>query len=110
MVKNKKSRTGMGPPTTEWDIYKDGPVCVQRDGNTIYGVVKEINTDKNYVYLQPLIRTNLFGTRFVFVKDKPTMVPAQGCIVRPLKDGELENFVEEFNKQKEEVKRKIILS
>ncbi len=88
-----------GDEGTKWDVYLGKAVRVQIGGDNYHGIVKHIWPEQKAVYLQPSAAGNANNIGAHMEHRLPTMIPFNGCIVRPIKGGleELEAFVRNHN-------------
>jgi hypothetical protein len=84
---------------TKWDSYLREAVRVQFGGDNYHGIVRHVWPEQGIVYLQPSIVGNVSNNGAHVEHRLPTMIPFNGCTVRPIKGGdeELEEFVKSHN-------------
>ena len=103
MVKNKM---GWGEKETNCDIYKGKFVCAGHNGNIVYGILKEINTNQNYVDFMPSI-VGTGDNSIAINTDLPTRLSLPISLIRPVPQT-LEDYVKEYNntlKHKKQTKK-----
>ncbi len=82
-----------------YSVHNIGKLGCYGVGSTnAYGILKEINYNEGYLLIQPSIVSH--GDLLRIEKNRPTIigiVPGQSIIMRPLRDGDLEQIVIEHN-------------
>jgi len=89
---------------SKWNPYNGKPVRISCNGTSYAGIVKEINSIENFVYLQPFARIDVSGDFLSRFDVLPMTVPYDVNSIIPIKD--LDEFIEDFNKSKRKIKEK----
>ncbi|GEM_PF-5773968 len=97
MERDESLESGGFHGKSSWDRYEEKPVCVHYGQVTVYGRVNEIDEERGVVYLMPSMRQSMDGTEWVIDRGLPSMIPIHGAVVRPLRDGEMEQFLKNAN-------------
>jgi len=102
MTATNKFNFGNNVKPHELSMYLDNFICVNQNGNSVYGVLERIDKKEGYVYFNPSLVGNANGS-LAIVKRLPTKVDFPLTIIRPM-IGTLEDFVESYNKTLKEKK------
>lgn len=90
---------------TQWHDYinKDPQCFCSYNGGHAYGVLRSINKEEGYAEIQPSIVFNIDGSQASVNNQIPTRLPLPLGIIRPLPERmSLEDYVNDYNKRKEE--------
>jgi len=89
----------LGYKETKWDKFFGETVCVRLSRENYHGTVKHASREHGAVYLQPSL-VNQAGNKGLRIEyNLPIMVPFDGCIVSPVKEGmeEVEAYARNYN-------------
>ena len=96
------------PEETMWDEYVGRPVCAHCNGNTVYGILKEIRI-KNEIFPYACFQPSIVGSPAIkdeiselnLIEELPTKALLPITVIRPLKKGVLEKLIEDSKKARE---------
>lgn len=88
----------------EQNRYLDKFVCVQQNGNSVYGIFKKIDKIKGCAYFMPSIVGNADDSLGI-MHDLPTKIDLPLTIIRPMPET-LEEYVTKYNKNLKHKKNK----
>jgi len=84
------------PLTEQRDGYVGRFICIQQNGNSVLGILKNIDELNKLAYLQPSIVG--FADDTLYVEESlPTRIRIPLGIIRPMK-GTVEDYVKVYNK------------
>lgn len=100
----KKKNFGHFPEAykSNWDIYLGKFVCVHSNGDTVIGVLDEINNQEGYVDFKPSV-VGLPDETLIEETGLPTRITSPIKIMRKL-PGTVEDYVQLYNKHQKNKK------
>ena len=85
---------------SQYKQFYNKPVVVHRNGQIVYGVLQPIKDRASFAeFLPSVVVSGLGDSKLILEADLPTVMALPLEVIRPLKPGMIELFIEEYNKK-----------